>query len=89
MLEHLKKGIMLKFLVNRPFIFYFEWICTIVLLAGVVLTSFNIYPANIWFLLVGNFGWIALGWLWRKWSLIILQTIITLIYIAGLIKTLL
>jgi hypothetical protein len=64
----------------------FEWSSTVILLAGVVLTSFNVYPANIWFLLIGNIGWIALGWIWRKWSLIILQTIITVIYIAGIIK---
>lgn len=64
----------------------FEWSSTVILLAGVVLTSFNVYPANIWFLLIGNIGWIALGWMWRKWSLIILQTIITVIYIAGIIK---
>lgn len=64
----------------------FEWSSTVILLAGVVLTSFNVYPANIWFLLIGNLGWIALGWIWRKWSLIILQTIITVIYIAGIIK---
>lgn len=80
---------MLKFIANRSLLFWFEWACTVVLLAGVALTSFNIYPINIWFLLIGNLGWIALGWIWRKWSLIILQTIITIIYIAGLVKTLL
>ncbi len=89
MQEHLNKNIMLKFIVSKPLLFWFEWSCTIILLAGVVLTSFNIYPLNIWFLLVGNLGWIGLGWIWRKWSLIILQTIITIIYIAGLVKTIL
>lgn len=87
MLKHLKQSIMLKFLVSQSWQFWFEWLCTAVLLIGVVLTSFNIYPMNIWFLLVGNLGWIGLGWMWRKWSLIILQSIITIIYIAGLIKT--
>jgi len=80
---------MLKFLRSFTWLFWFEWSCTIILLAGVILTSFNIYPTNIWFLLIGNLGWIALGYIWRKWSLIILQVIITLIYIAGLVKTLL
>lgn len=78
---------MLKLLLNQSWKFYFEWICTAVLLAGVVLTAFNIYPLNIYFLLVGNLGWITLGWMWRKWSLIILQTIITIIYVAGIVKT--
>lgn len=78
---------MLKFLVKQSPLFYFEWTCTFVLLIGVFLTSLNVFPINIWFLMFGNLGWIALGYFWKKWSLLILQTIITVIYIAGLIKS--
>lgn len=78
--------IKLNLILDKSWEFWFEWTCTIVLLAGVILTSFNIYPLNIWILLVGNLGWIALGYLWKKWSLFVLQTIITLIYVAGIIK---
>lgn len=72
---------------SKSFLFWFEWTCTIILLAGVVLTSLNIFPLNIWFLLLGNVGWIILGIVWRKVSLIVLQTVITIIYIAGLMNT--
>ena len=72
---------------SKSFLFWFEWTCTIILLTGVVLTSLNIFPLNIWFLLLGNVGWILLGIVWRKTSLIVLQTVITVIYVAGLIKT--
>lgn len=72
---------------SKSFLFWFEWTCTIILLAGVVLTSLNIFPLNIWFLLLGNIGWIILGIIWRKVSLIVLQTVITIIYIAGLMNT--
>ena len=72
---------------SKSWMFWFEWICTFVLLIGVVLTSFDIFPLNIWFLLIGNLGWIVLGIVWRKTSLIVLQTVITIIYVAGLIKT--
>lgn len=72
---------------SKSFLFWFEWACTIVLLAGVGLTSLNIFPLNIWFLLLGNVGWIILGIIWRKVSLIVLQTVITIIYIAGLMNT--
>ena len=64
----------------------FEWLCSIVLLAGVALTSFNIFPLNLWVLFFGNLGWVILGWIWRKWSLIAMQVIITLIYVVGIIK---
>lgn len=64
----------------------FEWLCTIVLLAGVALTSFNIFPLNLWVLFIGNLGWIILGVIWRKWSLTFMQIVITLIYVVGIIK---
>jgi len=64
----------------------FEWLCSIVLLAGVALTSFNIFPLNLWVLFFGNLGWVILGWIWRKWSLVAMQVIITLIYVIGIIK---
>jgi len=64
----------------------FEWLCSIVLLAGVALTSFNIFPLNLWVLFFGNLGWVILGWIWRKWSLIAMQIVITLIYVVGIIK---
>ncbi|NDG33507.1 hypothetical protein EB118_26065 [bacterium] len=64
----------------------FEWLCSIVLLGGVALTSFNIFPLNLWVLFFGNLGWVILGWIWRKWSLIAMQVVITLIYVVGIIK---
>jgi len=64
----------------------FEWLCAIVLLAGVALTSFNIFPLNLWVLFIGNLGWIILGVVWRKWSLTFMQIVITLIYVVGIIK---
>jgi hypothetical protein len=64
----------------------FEWLCTAILLVGVALTSFNIFPLNLWVLFIGNLGWVGLGIIWRKWSLIVMQTVITLIYIVGIIN---
>jgi hypothetical protein len=64
----------------------FEWFCTAVLLTGVALTSFNVFPLNLWILFFGNFGWIVLGLVWRKWSLVIMQIVITLIYVVGIVK---
>jgi len=74
---------------KKPWEFWLEWACTVVLIAGVVLTSFNIYPLNLWISLLGNVGWLYLGYIWKKWSLIMVQAIITIIYIAGVVKILL
>jgi hypothetical protein len=64
---------------------FFEWACTATLIAGVALTSFNIYPLNLWVSLVGNLGWLVLGWMWRKWSLFLVELVISTIYIVGII----
>jgi uncharacterized membrane protein len=63
-----------------------EWIATITLIVAVALTSWNIYPANIYVSLLGNFLWLLMGIHWKKWSLIIIQVFITIIYLFGLYK---
>jgi len=64
--------------------FIIEWLSTATLIAGVALTSFNIYPLNLWVSLLGNAGWMLLGWMWRKWSLFTLEAVISAIYIVGI-----
>ena len=63
-----------------------EWGSTALLLVGVALTSFNIFPLNLWVCLAANLGWAIVGLIWRKWSLIIVQIVITIIYVAGIYK---
>jgi len=66
--------------------FVLEWFATILLIIGVAATSWNIYPLNIYLSLSGNIAWLAVALIWRKWSLITIQFVIILIYIAGVIK---
>jgi hypothetical protein len=63
-----------------------EWASTTLLIVGVVLTSYNIFPINVWLSLIGNAGWIIVGVMWRKVSLIIVSTFISMIYLSGIIK---
>lgn len=63
----------------------FEWLATIVLVGAVALNSWNVYPLNLWIGLVGNALWLVLGFMWRKWSLCVVQAIISAIYVAGLL----
>jgi hypothetical protein len=63
-----------------------EVIATVVLIIGVALTSFNIYPMNIYVSLLGNLLWLIMGLMWRKWSLIVIQIFISILYTGGLIK---
>ena len=63
-----------------------EWGSTALLLVGVALTSFNVYPLNLYICLAANAGWTVMGILWRKWSLLIVQAVVSAIYVFGLIN---
>ena len=65
--------------------FWLEWSSTVILTIGVALTAWNIYPMNVYFSLAGNVGWTIIGFMWRKWSLIVIQGVLSLIYIIGLL----
>ncbi|NDB61765.1 hypothetical protein EB001_25490 [bacterium] len=65
--------------------FILEWGSTIILLCGAALTSLNIYPANVFLSLIGNLGWLVVAISWRRPSLIVIQLVISFIYVAGLI----
>lgn len=65
-----------------------EWSSTVVLLIGVYLTAVNIYPMNVYISLVGNFGWLVVAVLWRKWSLLTVQLVIVALYLYGMLTTL-
>jgi hypothetical protein len=71
---------------NKPWQFWFEWFSTALLISGVALTSFNVYPLNLYVLLVGNITWLLLAVIWKKSSLFVVQLIITLIYVVGIAK---
>lgn len=73
--------------IRQPWTFWFEWSITAILIAGAVLTSMNIYPANIWFLFTANLGWAVQAIMWRKWSLLTVQTVITIIYLPPVIQS--
>lgn len=70
--------------IDRDWTWYMEWLSTAILIVGVALTAYNIYPANIYWSLAGNAGWAIVALAWRKWSLLTIQGVVTLIYIAGI-----
>ena len=76
----------LKYTPNKNIEWWFEWVSTIILIVGVTLTAYNIYPWNVWLSILGNFGWFIVGWMWKKYSLMIIQIIITIIYFMGVLK---
>jgi hypothetical protein len=61
------------------------WLATICLLISAILAAFNVYPLYIWGFIISNTLWILVGILWREKSLIVMNSGLTVIYIAGLL----
>jgi hypothetical protein len=65
---------------------YIEWIATVAFLCSVALTSLNYYPEYLYASLFTNALWLVTGIIWRKWSLIIVEAVVCIMYIIGIIK---
>ena len=65
--------------------FIIKWLGTILCLAGIALTSFNIYPINIVLSLVGSVLWTLAGWLQKDVPLFLVEAVAVVFYIAGAI----
>ena len=62
-----------------------KWIGTILCLAGIGLTSFNIYPLNIFLSLIGSALWTVAGLLQKDAPLFLVEAVAVVFYIAGVI----
>lgn len=60
-----------------------KWAGTILCLIGIGLTSFNIYPLNIFFSLVGSALWTYAGYKQKDMALFLVELVAVLFYIAG------
>jgi hypothetical protein len=62
-----------------------KWFGTLLCLAGIALTSFNVYPANILLSFVGSAAWTAAGLLQRDPPLFIVELVAVILYLGGLV----
>ena len=63
-----------------------KWFGTALCLIGIALTSFNVYPLNILFGLVGSALWTYAGVLQRDIPLILVEAVAVALYFAGIIS---
>jgi hypothetical protein len=63
-----------------------RWSGTVLCLIGIALTSFNIYPLNLVFGLIGSFLWTVQGYLYRDNALLVVELVAVLMYLVGLFK---
>ena len=65
---------------------YIKWISSIILMIGMLLTSNNIYPLNLYFHFIGIGGWLIVGMLWNDRSLIVLNSVALALFANGLLQ---
>ena len=61
------------------------WFATACLLVAATMAALNIYPWYIYAFIASNALWVLIGVLWKERSLIVLNSGLTLIYVAGLL----
>ena len=65
---------------------YIKWFSSIVILAGMVLTSASLEPYNMWTHLVGVSGGLIVGMLWHDRALILLNSVAIFIFASGIVN---
>jgi len=62
-----------------------KWAGTVLCLVGIALTSFNVYPLNVFLSLVGSGLWTIAGILQRDMPLILVEAVAVILYLSGVI----
>jgi len=62
------------------------WIGTLGLIVGSIMNAYNIYPMNLWIMIVANAVWFIVGVLWREPSVYWLNIFMVLAYVLGAIN---
>lgn len=64
---------------------WLAWTGTTILLVAATMAAFNIYPWYIYAFIGSNTLWVLIGLLWKERSLVVLNSGLTVIYVAGLL----
>jgi len=62
-----------------------KWLGTTFCLIGIALTSFNVYPLNLFFGLIGSVLWTLAGILQRDAPLFLVEFVAVLLYFGGVL----
>jgi hypothetical protein len=62
-----------------------KWTGTILCLIGIALTSFNVYPLNVFLSLIGSALWAWAGWMQRDTPLVLVEGVAVTLYFIGVI----
>jgi len=75
----------LKNFTERNGMILVKWLGTILCLVGILLTSFNFFPANIIFGLIGSALWTLAAIYTRDIPLLLVEVVSVLFYLSGIV----
>lgn len=70
---------------QNPLNLWLEWTGTAILILGTAVNSMGFYPQGPLLLVLGGFFWLTVSIRWRKPSLIVVNSVMTLTAIGGLL----
>ena len=65
---------------------YIKWSASVFIIIGMIFSSLNIFPYNLFLHLIGVSGWFVVGFLWHDRSLIVVNAIAMVIFAMGILK---
>ena len=65
---------------------YIKWTSSVILLIGMMLTSMEVTPYNLYLHLTGVCGWFIVGMMWHDRALIVLNAVAIAVFLMGIVK---
>ncbi|MDC0093103.1 hypothetical protein OAI86_02165 [Alphaproteobacteria bacterium] len=62
-----------------------KWLATTTLIVGTAINSYGYYPEGPLILSLGGALWLIVSFIWKEWSLIITNSILTIMGLGGVI----
>ena len=84
--EKVKKFEVKKITPLHDLSWYVKWISSVIILIGMMLTSLEMAPYNLYLHLIGVCGWFAVGMLWHDRALIFLNAVAIAVFVMGIVK---
>jgi hypothetical protein len=72
---------------ERNATWYTKWTSSILLMLGMILTSQNIFPYNLYLHVIGISGWLYVSIVWNDRALIVLNSVALSIFVNGIVST--
>ena len=65
---------------------YIKWVSSVIIIVGMIMSSVNFFPYNLFIHFIGVSRWFVVGLLWNDRSLILLNGIAMVIFSIGIMN---